>query len=181
MAAIAPDILRRVHLWDVRLFLRLDAAMVRSRLPAIARRVSATGDGWLYLVAPMAIALADRDVGLHSAVLLLLGFTLERLCYFTLKRGCKRRRPPSAIPGYSSAINASDEFSFPSGHTSGAFLFVTAGCLEYGPVAAIGYLWAAAVGASRIVLGVHFPTDIAMGALMGSSLAMLAANLVGTM
>ena len=63
--------------------------------------------------------------------------------------------------------------SFPSGHTSAAFLMVTLLVLFYGPIFAIFYLWAGSVALSRLVLGVHFPTDVLVGSLLGSSIAFL--------
>ena len=76
------------------------------------------------------------------------------------------------MPGYSSHIIASDEFSFPSGHTSASFLMVTLIVIEFGIFATPLYLWALVVCVSRIILGVHFPTDIMVGCLMGSGIAL---------
>ena len=102
-------------------------------------------------------------------------FAIERPLYFILKKSCKRRRPPAAIPGFTSIITASDEFSFPSGHTCGAFLFVTLLCALWGLWLAPLYLWAAFVGLSRVILGVHFPTDIFMGAILGIGIGLTVA------
>jgi undecaprenyl-diphosphatase len=74
-----------------------------------------------------------------------------------------------------------DQFSFPSGHTSAAFCFATvAGMLlagSYNPV----FLWAAAIGLSRIVLAVHFPCDVMAGAIIGSTIAAISIDLVSTL
>jgi undecaprenyl-diphosphatase len=113
-------------------------------------------------------------------VTLMVGFAIERPAYFLLKNSFKRNRPPNIIPGFESVITASDEFSFPSGHTSGVFLVVTALALLI-PVGVFGfylYVWAVAVALSRIVLGVHFPMDTVAGALLGSSIAWGAIQIV---
>ena len=80
-------------------------------------------------------------------------------------------------------ITASDEFSFPSGHTSGAFLVATALTILLPPVGIAGYLygWAALVALSRVILGVHFPLDTLAGALLGGSLAWVALQLTGSL
>ena len=54
MAISDTRLARRIHYWDVDVFLRLNRQMFRSRLPAVARHVSHLADGWLYLFAPLA-------------------------------------------------------------------------------------------------------------------------------
>ncbi|MEM1153231.1 MAG: phosphatase PAP2 family protein, partial [Pseudomonadota bacterium] len=104
---------------------------------------------------------------------------VERALYLMLKGTLKRRRPASAIPGFSSVIIASDKFSFPSGHASAAFLFATCIYGIFGAPALVTYLWACAVAVSRVLLGVHFPGDIVAGAVMGSSIGLLGIALLG--
>ncbi len=60
--------------------------------------------------------------------------------------------------------------SFPSGHTSEAFAFATSVSLSYPKwyVIAPSFLWAGAVGYSRMDLGVHYPSDVLAGAIIGS-------------
>ena len=99
--------------------------------------------------------------------LLAIGFAIERLVYFVCKKSFKRNRPPEAIPGYNSVIEPSDKFSFPSGHTSAAFLVTCAVVSVYPSAAFLLYPWAICVGVARVMLGVHFPTDTVAGALMG--------------
>src|SRR5690606_15639529 len=96
-----------------------------------------------------------------------------RTLYFVLKRSIRRRRPPEAISGFKAVIVASDEFSLPSGHTSAAFLFVTFLCAGFSLLFIPLYLWAIAVGFSRVILGVHFFTDILLGALIGIAIALI--------
>ncbi|WP_456481584.1 phosphatase PAP2 family protein [Methanopyrus sp.] len=62
--------------------------------------------------------------------------------------------------------------SFPSGHTSRSFALATAYHLERrGALAPILWIWAAIVGCSRIILGVHWPHDVIAGALLGITVA----------
>ena len=72
-----------------------------------------------------------------------------------------------------SPISRWDPYSFPSGHTSVAFALVTSWTLSHPRwyVAAPGYLWATSVAVSRVWQGVHYPSDILFGALLGSAVA----------
>jgi undecaprenyl-diphosphatase len=107
---------------------------------------------------------------------LLLGFAVERPLYFILKNSFKRNRPQQAIQGFRSVITPSDQFSFPSGHTSAAFLVATLVGYFYPTLLICLYFWAALVGFSRVVLGVHFPTDTLMGIVLGVSAAFISLN-----
>lgn len=138
-----------------------------------ARAFSRSGDGTLQLLLPLLMWIVDGERGLLFASMTLFAFTIERPLYWVLKNTCRRRRPPEAIPDFQSVIHAADRFSFPSGHTTAAFLLATLCALCYGPMAAPLYAWAACVGLSRVVLGVHFPSDILAGALLGCGIGWL--------
>ncbi len=130
------------------------------------RAISRTGDGYLQLIVPIVIALASQSS--QFFYLALMAFAIERPLYFILKHTLKRRRPPDILPDFSCLVQPSDQFSFPSGHTMAAFLLAGLVVAELGVVAWPIYLWASAVGASRVILGVHFPSDILAGAALGS-------------
>jgi len=91
-----------------------------------------------------------------------------------MKYAIKRERPYSAYPEIQKLTSGGGP-SFPSGHTSIAF--ATAASLSmafpHWYVAAPAFLWAGAVGYSRMHLGVHYPSDVLMGALIGSGAAVL--------
>jgi len=137
------------------------------------RELSRSGDGYVQLLAPFLLWYfysAEAHAFLrHCAV----AFLLERTLYLTLKPSLKRRRPPEVLPAFSSLIQASDRFSFPSGHSMAAFLLVTLIVLHFGAAFAVLYFWSACVACSRVLLGVHFPTDVLAGASLGVSIAFL--------
>lgn len=173
------EMLNRIHHFERRLFTRIFRQGERRAVIPLARALSRSGDVYLYLMVPLLLWLLDVPSLGNFLTLLLVAFAIERTLYRSLKNTLKRPRPPNAIPGFNSLIVASDKFSFPSGHSSGAFLLATALVVVYGgPVLAI-YLWAAGVALSRVLLGVHFPGDILAGALMGSSIALACAALMG--
>ena len=163
-----------IHNLDVTMFLWMMKRKHLALWAKLCRALSHTADGYGYPVLALCLWLWGGVQGALFALTLALTFALERPLYLVLKRGLKRNRPAAALPDFKSFIIPSDQFSFPSGHTSGAFATATALLLFYPQVAPLAYAWASLVGLSRVTLGVHFPTDTLAGATMGTSLAAVA-------
>lgn len=89
-----------------------------------------------------------------------------------LKHLFKRQRPYKAHISFVPVSTASG-YSFPSGHTSASFSTATALSRAYPKwyVIAPSLIWAGTVGYSRLYLGVHHPSDVAAGALLGAGTA----------
>ena len=173
------QILSTLQQADLRLFAWLFRSGERHLLVPPAKALSHSGDGFLHLAIPLALALSGAPGAGDLILVLVLALALERPLYWVLKNSLKRRRPQEFVPGLRSLIIASDQFSFPSGHSSGAFLLATSICLIFGGAFAPLYLWASGVALSRVILGVHFPGDLAAGATMGTTLAVVSAVILG--
>jgi membrane-associated phospholipid phosphatase len=93
----------------------------------------------------------------------------------SMKLGFKRERPFNAYPNDIIKHSSGGSYSFPSGHTSMAFNVATALTLNYPRwyVYIPAYVWASGVGYSRMYLGVHYPSDVLVGAIVGSGAAIL--------
>lgn len=141
------------------------------RAAQVARMISRLGDGPLYAVLGVLLALFEAHSGRSLLAGALLAFLIELPLYLVLKNLIRRPRPADAIDSLSAFIQPSDKFSFPSGHTAGAFVMATLLTAYYPVCAPVVYPLAAMVGISRVMLGVHFPTDIVAGALLGLSCA----------
>jgi len=168
-------LLQNIHQFDLRTFEWCLRRKHRELTVVFSRHVSRSADGPLYAVIIVVfMALGNWPV----ATLMLVAFALERTLYFLFKSFFRRNRPAVAIPGFKSAIVASDQFSFPSGHTSAAFLVACALHSTFPFLVWVLYPWACCVGAARVMLGVHFPTDILAGALLGTSVFLLVASFI---
>lgn len=165
--------LHQLQQYDLRMLLWFMQRRHRQLWVLTARASSRSGDGFLQVALPGLLWLLDPGQGKRLFLLAIPAFAIERSIYWCLKNSCQRRRPPEAIPSFRSVITAADRFSFPSGHTSGAFTLATLVALHYSALAGALYLWAFTVGLSRVVLGVHFPSDILAGALLGTGIAWL--------
>ncbi len=103
------------------------------------------------------------------------GYILSAIVTHGAKRIIHRDRPFVTYP----FIEKRDDgggYSFPSGHTSAAFYTATSLSISYPKwyVIAPVYLWASSVGWARMYQGVHYPTDILAGAVVGAGSAWLA-------
>jgi len=128
---------------------------------------------------PVALGIAaiiekDEDL-LKSALCVGVSMGISVVTTYTVKHAVGRPRPFITYPQYITAYEDIHSNSFPSGHTSYAFATATALSLQYPKwyVIAPGYLWASSVGYSRMNLGVHYPSDVVAGALVGIGSAYL--------
>lgn len=145
----------------------------------VSKAVSHTGDGHLYVVIAFFVCLLDRKIGTLFLGTGLLAFAIELPIYWVAKNSFRRRRPQEFSNLLTSFITPSDRYSLPSGHTAAAFLMATLISHFYPQVSVYVYAWASLIGAARILLGVHFLTDVVIGATLGSSCTILALSLFG--
>lgn len=122
-----------------------------------------------------AIGLINRDSILWRKGLVITASVVANTgATFVLKRVFNRSRPAVSYPDIN-AYEAETRYSFPSGHTSNAFVTATSLSLAFKKwyVVVPAYAWATGVGYSRMHLGMHYPSDVLAGALVGAGSAWL--------
>jgi undecaprenyl-diphosphatase len=171
---------------DVSVFRWVHGALTGAwTLPMAA--LSLLGGGWGSLaLLPMLARARTRSFGRSLAIVL--GVTA--VLVFALKRLVGRSRPCACLEDVRALVFAAPtDFSFPSGHAAGSFAFaVFVGIVLVGEArdgqrlaralgAAALLALASGVALSRVALGVHFPADVAAGAVLGTVVAAVGARL----
>jgi undecaprenyl-diphosphatase len=128
-------------------------------------------------VAEMVVGLATKNKELqHTAIQSVAASGLNFIVAFGLKEAVNRTRPYDQWPEINTYGPRETDASFPSGHTSFAFNTATSVALAYPKwyVIAPTCTWAVLVGYSRMHMGMHYPSDVLAGALIGTGTSWLA-------
>lgn len=128
---------------------------------------------WIVLSIAMLFWRPTRRAGLLAGCALLFSLLFTNL---GLKLLFTRPRPYTVVEGLIPLLTSGDPNSFPSGHTSAAFAagLVWAGTLPKGWMRRTAVVQAILMALSRLYVGVHYPSDVAAGALVGTVCALLA-------
>ena len=135
--------------------------------------------GMLFIVLGLVLLLfkPTRKAGFSALCAMLIGLVVVN---FTIKPLVARDRPWLVIEDFVNLVPEHDPNSFPSGHTNAAFAFALAVCVsaqkKWLKVAAV--CAAVVMGLSRLYVGVHFPSDVLAGAVIGSLCGLLGAWVV---
>jgi undecaprenyl-diphosphatase len=128
------------------------------------------GDGWLWYALGCLAVLLGGDQGRMVTTAAAIACCMGIAVFLALKRIVRRKRP-CAIAAHSWAtLLPPDQFSFPSGHTITAFSFTVPFALTFPTLAPVLFACALCVAASRILLGMHFLSDVVAGAAIGTLL-----------
>ena len=132
--------------------------------------VSRLGDGVFWYGLMVVLAACGGMHGLAAALQMLGTGLFAWLLYRTLKLHTRRPRPFRAHTDVTARAAPLDEYSFPSGHTLHAVSF-TIVAVGWFPFLALPLIvFSVLVAMSRVVLGLHYPTDVLAGLLIGIAL-----------
>src|SRR5437870_759767 len=165
---MAVSVIHWVEVGDHRLMRRVN----RWRAPRWLRlwMVAATrgGDGWLWYASGLLVALfggPERPAALLAAAIAVsLGIAL----FLMLKRTFGRQRPCALEPHCWATLLPPDQFSFPSGHSMTAFAVAVTLSLFYPSLEAPLLFCAFSIALSRILLGMHYLSDVVAGSSLGA-------------
>ena len=174
----SPDVLPRGRLRDADWVLRGNGLCAHRWPRAYFAVASRLGDGlaWYALMAAL-VVIEGRD-GLFAAAHLAATGAIALALYKLLKQWTKRPRPFAADARIRAWVAPLDEFSFPSGHTLHAVAFTLVALAHHPALAWLLVPFTASVAASRVVLGLHYPSDVLAATAIGSALAALSLWLV---
>jgi undecaprenyl-diphosphatase len=166
-----PHVWERIDRAERALCLRANRSCRRETVRACFAIVSRLGDGIFWYALMAAIALANAASGPIVAARMATAGLVATGLYKVLKRHCVRERPYIADPGILCGTAPLDRYSFPSGHTLHAVNFTVLATAFEPWLAVVLAPFALAVAASRVVLGLHYPSDVAAGALIGATIS----------
>ncbi|MCB1825820.1 MAG: phosphatase PAP2 family protein [Candidatus Competibacteraceae bacterium] len=159
---------------DLAWCLRFNRASQRRGLERLFAVVSRLGDGvfWYTLMLGLPFVLGETALPVVARMLVAGGLALA--LYKWLKSRTTRLRPCARHDDrIRTSVAPLDEYSFPSGHTLHAVSFSIVAVCAYPALAWLVVPFTVLVALSRVVLGLHYPSDVLAGALLGGGLATL--------
>jgi undecaprenyl-diphosphatase len=179
MLRMGSAIFLRVDYLERRACLAVNRAVRWSAVRRFFAIVSRLGDGVLWYVVMAALPIARGRSGVAAALEMAAAGLVGLALYKLLKHKLVRERPYVLHPGIDCAVAPLDRYSFPSGHTLHAVLFTSIAVAWVPLLALVLVPFAVLVALSRVVLGLHYPSDVLVGAAIGGGIALIANRLVG--
>jgi undecaprenyl-diphosphatase len=168
MAIHTPSLLERFDHAEYRLCRRLNRGIEHTAIRVFFMTASRLGDGVIWYALMAVLPFVYGAQGLRVSLIMLVTSAAGLAVYKFLKRTFVRERPFIRHAGISLAGAPLDRYSFPSGHTLHAVAFTWQGCAAFPELSLVLVPLALAIAASRVVLGLHYPTDVLVGALLGA-------------
>jgi undecaprenyl-diphosphatase len=163
----------RMRRWDDALCLTFAGVQRHAMLLWLFRGLSRLGDGVFWYGLLLALLLARGAQAVQPVLHLILVGVLCTATYKLLKRGTSRPRPYEVLEHVAAGAPPLDAFSFPSGHTLHAVAFTLIACSYFPVLTAILAPFTVLTALSRVVLGLHYPSDVLAGATVGATIALI--------
>lgn len=172
-------LLARFTAWEHRLAIRFNRPNQRRFLSVFFGAVSRLGDGWFWYLLMAGLLIMDGVAALEPVLVMVLTGIAGTLTYKGIKATTTRQRPCQRHPGIRLTTLPLDLYSFPSGHTLHAVSFTVVAVAYYPWLAPWLVGFALLVAISRLILGLHYLSDVLAGALIGATLALAGLYLAG--
>jgi undecaprenyl-diphosphatase len=167
----AQIIMARFDIAEYRLCRHLNRGAGSRSLRFVFRLASRLGDGIIWYVLVGVLPLLYGRAAMRPAISMAVTGITGLLIYKWLKHALVRERPFIRHPGITLAMPPLDRYSFPSGHTLHAVAFTWQAVAFFPELAWVLVPVASLIAASRVVLGLHYPSDVLAGGAIGAGLA----------
>lgn len=178
MRSLERPVFARIMNWDLQVCLRFNRVCRHVSWRWMFRCVSVLGDGMAWYALMAFLLLRDRDAAVVPVLHMVMVGLVCTLSYKWLKKRTLRPRPYQAHAGIEHFAAPLDRFSFPSGHTLHAVAFTLVALTYYPALAWLLTPFTLLIALSRVVLGLHYPSDVLAGALLGALIAALSQGLM---
>jgi undecaprenyl-diphosphatase len=152
-------IMRRVNHWSAPRWLRI--WMIWS---------TRLGDGWIWYSIGVSVLLFGGKSRFEAFGASAIAESMAVLLFPAMKNTSKRKRPCQIEAHCWAKLLPPDQFSFPSGHSMSAFAIAIPLCIFYPQLQASLLALSLSIAASRVILGMHFLSDVLVGSLLGVGL-----------
>ena len=159
---------------DHRLMRRLSGWSPPRWIRAWMTSASRAGDGWLWAGLAIPILWLGGQQRYDVIIMLALAAFVGISVFQILKRLVERERPCEIVPIRWTKLVPPDRFSFPSGHSITAFAITVPLSIVYPAYMHALLFCALSVASSRVVLGLHFLSDVVAGSLLGVGIGYVA-------
>lgn len=160
--------LQRIQTWDEAWSLRFNRASINPAIRLIFRTASRLGDGLFWYCLMLWLLVEYRAAAVLPVVHMAGAGLVCTVLYKWLKHKTHRPRPYNRNVDINCMMAPLDQFSFPSGHTLHAVAFSVVALAYYPALAWLLLPFTALVAVSRLVLGLHYPSDVLAGIAIGA-------------
>jgi undecaprenyl-diphosphatase len=153
------QVMRQVHRWRAPRWLRI--WMIWS---------TRLGDGWIWYTVGIVLLLFGGDMRFIAFAASAAAEAAAVFLFRIIKNASKRKRPCHLEAHCWAKVLPPDQFSFPSGHSMSAFAIAIPLCIFYPEFQAPLLALSLSIAVSRVILGMHFVSDVVVGSLLGAGL-----------
>jgi undecaprenyl-diphosphatase len=173
MGETAQAVMDRITEWELPVCERFNRGTRYRWVRALFAAVSRAGDGGAWLVLALIMLAAGGTSALPALTHMAATGGICLAIYKVVKHRTVRRRPFERAEGIDLPVAPLDEYSFPSGHTMHALGFSLTACVHYPALGWVLAPFAVLIALSRVILGLHYPTDVFAGAAVGTTVALI--------